>query len=353
MKKLLAFLLLSLYAPVGFACTTFLLSRDGKHFFGRNYDWVTGNGVVLVNARGLQKTSLKAEAGKSLDWVSQFGSVTFNQYGKENPTGGMNEKGLVVELMWLQEARYPGSDSRPALDVLQWIQYQLDCSETVDDVIASDRILRIASSGNAPLHYLVADAGGNAAAIEFLEGKMVVHKGTDLPYPVLANTVYSEAVKQTVPAAQQPSRTFTDNSLSRFATACSMVTRFKDPATKAAPVDYAFSILGAVAQGDFTKWSIVYDISGRGIHFITHDRKERKSLSFSELNFSCTAQPLAYRLESAQKGNIVPFFSPLDAATHRAILEKSVKESRAYVQLPREEVDKVAGYFSGPVCSTK
>ncbi|HEY1115662.1 MAG TPA: linear amide C-N hydrolase, partial [Chitinophagaceae bacterium] len=306
MKKLLALLLLALYAPFGFACTTFLLSRDGKHYFGRNYDWVTGNGVVLVNARGLQKESLEAEKGVPLKWVAEFGSVTFNQYGRENPTGGMNEKGLVVELMWLQEARYPGTDSRPALDVLQWIQYQLDCSETVEDVIASDRLVRIASSGNAPLHYLVADAQGHAATIEFLDGRMVVHQGADLPYPVLTNTPYSEALKRTAPARQLSSHSFTDNSLGRFATACAMVSGFKDPATTDAPVDYAFSILGKVAQGDYTKWSIVYDISGRGIHFVTHDRRQRKSMALKDISFSCAVPLQAFPLEAAANGNIVP-----------------------------------------------
>ena len=353
MKKSLALLLLALYAPFGFACTTFLLSRDGKHYFGRNYDWITGNGVVMVNARGLQKESLKAEKDQPLDWVARFGSITFNQYGRENPTGGMNEKGLVVELMWLQEARYPGEDSRPALDVLQWVQYQLDCSETVEDVIASDRLVRIASSGNAPLHYLVADAKGNAATIEFLNGKMVVHKGADLPYPVLTNTPYAEALKRTAPATQQSSQAYTDNSIGRFATACAMVTRFKDPATAVAPVDYAFSILGEVAQGNYTKWSIVYDISGRGIHFITHDRQQRKSISFKDVNLSCSTQPLAFPLESTAKGNIAPLMKPLDALAHRTILEKSVRESSTTVQLPREEVDKVAGYFTGPRCAAK
>jgi penicillin V acylase-like amidase (Ntn superfamily) len=353
MKKLVALMLLALYAPFGFACTTFLLSKEGKYFFGRNYDWVTGNGIVLVNARGLQKTSLKAEGGKMLNWVSQFGSVTFNQYGKENPTGGMNEKGLVVELMWLQEARYPGKDSRPALDVLQWIQYQLDCSESVEDVIATDRLLRIASSGNAPLHYLVADARGAAATIEFLDGRMVVHKGPDLPYPVLANTVYSEALERTAPASQQALKPFNDNSLARFATACSMVARFRDPATKAAPVDYAFSILNKVAQGDFTKWSIVYDINDRSLYFTTHDHKERKTLSLSGIDFSCSAPLRAFPLESPKSGDIASALAPLDASTHRAILEKSVKESNAYVQLSKDEVDKVAGYFAQPSCIVK
>ena len=65
--------------------------------FGRNYDWVTGEGIVSTNLRGLQKTSLQMGDGSALNWVSNYGSITFNQYGKEFPTGGMNEKGLVVE----------------------------------------------------------------------------------------------------------------------------------------------------------------------------------------------------------------------------------------------------------------
>ena len=64
--------------------------------------------------------------GNTISWVSQYGSITFNQYGKEFPTGGMNEKGLVVELMWLDGTIYPQPDERPAIGVLQWIQYQLD-----------------------------------------------------------------------------------------------------------------------------------------------------------------------------------------------------------------------------------
>jgi penicillin V acylase-like amidase (Ntn superfamily) len=353
MKKLLALLLLALYAPFGFACTTFLLSKDGKHYFGRNYDWVTGNGMVMVNARGVEKTSLKAEKDKPLGWISEFGSVTFNQYGKENPTGGMNEKGLVVELMWLESTGYPQEDQRPALDVLQWVQYQLDCSETVSEVIASDREVRIARTGNAPLHYLVADATGAAATIEFLNGKMVVHQGADLPYPVLTNTIYSESLKQTSSALQQTSKRFDDNSVDRFATACRMVSRFKDPATAAAPVDYAFSILNQVAQGDYTRWSIVYDISGKGIYFITHDRRQRKHLSFGDVSFSCAAPPMAFDLKSAASGNIAPSMAPLNAQTNRAVLEQSVRESSTHVQVPKEEVDKVADYFKELRCAAR
>ncbi|MCW3110901.1 MAG: linear amide hydrolase, partial [Segetibacter sp.] len=89
--------------------------------FGKNYDWMTGTGSVNTNLRGLAKSSLPLEGGNILKWTSKYGSTTFNQYGKEFPNGGMNEKGVVVELMWLTESKYPTQDNRSALSVLQWI----------------------------------------------------------------------------------------------------------------------------------------------------------------------------------------------------------------------------------------
>src|SRR6476661_8567911 len=164
MKKIIWSFLLCIVAKITLACTTFVIDKDGHIIFGRNYDWISGAGIVHTNQRGLFKTSLKGNDGGTISWVSKFGSITFNQYGKEFPTGGMNENGLVVELMWLDGARYPEKDARPALGVLQWIQYQLDNAATTEEVISSDALLRIESK-SVPLHYLVADASGTVASI--------------------------------------------------------------------------------------------------------------------------------------------------------------------------------------------
>jgi penicillin V acylase-like amidase (Ntn superfamily) len=73
------------------ACTTFFLKKNGQMVFGKNYDWITGTGSINTNLRGLQKSSLPLDNGNMLKWISRYGSVTFNQYGKEFPNGGMNE----------------------------------------------------------------------------------------------------------------------------------------------------------------------------------------------------------------------------------------------------------------------
>ena len=68
--------------------------------------------MVCTNLKGLYKTSLKTGNANTISWVSKYGSITFNQYGKEFPTGGMNETGLVVELMWAAGSQYPKPDNR-------------------------------------------------------------------------------------------------------------------------------------------------------------------------------------------------------------------------------------------------
>ncbi len=353
MKKLAVLFLLTLYVSFSFACSTFLLSKDGHHVFGRNYDWVSGNGMVMVNARGLKKTSFSPPGAEKVSWLSRWGSITFNQYGKEFPHGGMNEAGLVVELMWLTETTYPAADGRAGVNELQWIQYQLDNCATVEDVIATDQLLRIDRMGAAPLHYLVADARGNAATIEFIKGKMVVHRGKDLPYPVLTNTVYSDALRRVENGKALAVASFTDNSLDRFATACRMVQQFKEAKNVQKPIDYAFDILDKVAQGPYTKWRIVYDITDRKIFFTTSDNTQRRYFAFSDFDFACNRPSLAFHLSDRKGGAVAPFFAPLDYTTNKTLIQKTAQESRSAIRIPAELINSASGYFQEVKCEKR
>jgi choloylglycine hydrolase len=192
MKRISLLLLLLISSTIAFGCTTFVLKTNNGLVFGRNLDWVSDNGVIVENKKNVTKTSLVFSPEKPIQWTSKYGSITFNQFGKEFPFGGINEKGLVVEIM-LANAAYPLADERPAVNELQWIQYQLDNSGTIEDVINSDALLRI-SKIKQELHFLICDSTGSTAVIEFKNNKMVVYKGNDLPIPVLENDVYSKSV---------------------------------------------------------------------------------------------------------------------------------------------------------------
>jgi penicillin V acylase-like amidase (Ntn superfamily) len=338
LKKIIGSLFLMICFVTTQACTTFLLHHNGQLAFGRNYDWMADAGMVCTNLRGLAKTSLKNEDGATVSWVSRYGSITFNQYGKEMPTGGMNEQGLVVELMWLDGTVYPKPDQRPSIGVLQWIQYQLDNSATIDEVIATDSKLRIASTGT-PLHYLVADARGNAATIEFLNGKMVVHKGGELPFPVLTNDTYEQSVK-----SKNNQVSASDHSLQRFSTACNMIQQYKASPGNGSVIDRSFEILDKVSQGEFTKWSIVYDITNKKIYFKTEQFPEIRSLLFSSFDFSCKESPKTINMNVAGKGDISANFSKFSTGFNQQIVEKTLEQSSPHIVLSREQKEGLLAY---------
>lgn len=349
MKRILLFLVLGLYGQFIFACTTFCINKNGQIVFGRNYDWVTGAGIVNTNQRGLFKTSMKSGNAATVSWISKYGSITFNQYGKEFPTGGMNEKGLVVELMWLDGTRYPAEDNRPAVGVLQWIQYQLDNAATTAEVIASDSRLRI-NERATPIHYLIADASGKVATIEFLNGKMVVHKDDKLPFPVLTNDTYAASVQSAKTLVGKPAVSLDNNSLDRFVKACSMVKQFNESDINMPVTDFAFSLLDKVSQGSFTRWSIVYDITNKKVHFKTEANKSIKSFQFSAFDFACNKPAKMFNMNQDVKGDIDNRFILPDKKIKQEVLKQAVSESSDRVSISKKDEEALLGFEEGVIC---
>jgi choloylglycine hydrolase len=359
MKKLFFIALIFYFsAEMLSACTTFFIRKNGQFAFGRNYDWLTDAGLVCSNLRGLLKTSMKMPEGSVVKWISKYGSITFNQYGKEFPNGGMNEMGLVVEMMWLDGSQYPKPDKRPSMYVLQWIQYQLDNCASIKEVLASNKKIRISKEGNAPVHYLVADASGEAATIEFLEGRMVVHKGSSLPLAVLANTSYATSSKLVMGAESEydndktpASQSYSDNSVRRFASACSMVKKYEEQNINKPIVDYSFEILDKVNQPEFTKWSIVYDINNKLVYFKSASYPEIKSIAFADVDLSCGGKAVSFNMNQASSGNISKQLVPFSSELNLAIMSKAVAESKSQVPFNDEYIKSTIAYADAIECS--
>ena len=309
--------------------------------------------MVCTNLRGLSKTSLPWTEKTTIKWVSKYGSITFNQYGKEFPTGGMNEKGLVVEMMWMEGAKYPEPDQRAAVGVLQWIQYQLDNCATVDEVIANDSRIRLTPFGNPPVHYLVADASGRAATVEFLNGKMTVHKGAELPLPVLTNTDYATSSKMLKNALTTGDTTvaFNDNSLQRFATACSMVQHFYATGSKLPLIEFSFNVLEKVSNDDFTKWSIVYDITNKRVYFKSKTSPRLKWIDYSDVDFACGSGSMAVDMNQVIEGNVYTQFKPLTNRTNTEILQRAALASKSQIPISEADIRRDVEYAAGIKCN--
>ncbi|HEY7216086.1 MAG TPA: hypothetical protein VIC28_15795 [Thermoanaerobaculia bacterium] len=339
-----ATLLLQPLPPAG-ACTTFCLKRGPRAVFGKNYDWSVGDGLVMVNKRGVAKAAALPPQEKPAAWVSRYGSVTFNQYGREFPNGGMNEAGLAVELMWLDETVYPAADGRPALGCLEWIQYQLDNYATAAEVARNAGRLRVSS--DAKVHYLACDRSGGCASVEFIGGRPVVHTGASLPARALTNHTYEDSLRFRERTRGDAKARQGMGSLQRFARASARVEDYS--ARGGDPVRYAFDTLDNVAQGDYTRWSIVYDLSAGRVYWRTRENRRVRSVSLNAFDFSCTV-PVKLLDIAKGAGDVAPLFADYTPAANRRLVTSSVRQTEFLAHTPEEEIAEVARHPETTSC---
>lgn len=297
------------------ACTTFVLKDSKQILFGRNFDFNVGSGFVVNNPKGLSKYALVDHEKNIMRWTSRYGSITFNQFGREFPYEGMNEKGLVVALMILTKTKYPEIDNRKVISPLQWIQYQLDVASTVDEVIASNSILRISKELPVGIHFLVCDAKGKAATIEFVDGKMVCHAEKQLPIPLLTNNTYDESIsylknfdimggKKSILWNSYYDIDWTQNfTLSVNQLFAIAAKKMHNPCDTLNLVGKAFDVLQAITVKDYTKWSVVFDISNKIIYFKNAKRKDVVKLNLANFDFESNNKVMILDIQSATSAN--------------------------------------------------
>ena len=340
-----------------FPCTTFIF-RVGDHlYFGRNLDWITGTGLIMTNQRNLEKVALVDSTKKPIMWISKYGSITFNQVGKDLPYGGINEAGLVVEHMTLEKTVYSTDDDRGAIEPCQWIQFQLDNYSTVEEVIQSDKLIRIIDS-SSKFHFLICDRFGHSAVIEFINGEMVYYTGDDLPYEALANSSYKESIE----CINNHGDTQSDRSLYNFTTAAQMIST-SDSSSRNNPLDYGFSVLNSVSQGLGTKWSIVYDITAMKFYIkvfetpvIIGEQKifmkqqgecKIKVVDIKEFNFDCAQTSRVLDLEYDTEGLVNQYFIEYTTDINKEFISKAFtffKNWGTDITIKDEEMNYLAKY---------
>ena len=176
------------------ACTRAVyLGDNGDVITARSMDWKVDVATNLyVLPRGIERTG---QAGpKSAKWTARYGSVVATGYDVST-TDGMNEKGLVANLLWLVESEYPQRrGNKPGLAISLWAQYVLDNFGSVAEAVAAlerepfaivtDKVL--GEDRQATLHLSLSDATGDSAIIEYIGGRQVIHH--DRRYQVMTNS---------------------------------------------------------------------------------------------------------------------------------------------------------------------
>ena len=181
-------------AGVADACTRFVYHGAGNEVMtGRSMDYKVDTDTHLwVFPRGMARDG--AAGPGSLQWTSRYGSVIASAYDIAT-TDGMNEAGLVANLLWLAESQYPQRGSgKPGMSISVWTQYMLDNFASVEEavkVLAEEPFTLV--SGTLPgedrvatLHLSLSDASGDSAIIEYIDGKQVIHHSR--AYTVMTNS---------------------------------------------------------------------------------------------------------------------------------------------------------------------
>ena len=191
-----ALLLLSAAMSItAYACTRAVyLGPEGTIITVRSMDWETDLGSNLwVFPRGMRRDG--AAGPNSINWTSKYGSVVASAF-EAATADGMNEKGLVANMLYLAESEYPQapptSKSQP-MSISVWTQYVLDNYATVEEVVAGARedtfyVLPVQTpDGHAgTVHLAVSDPTGDSAIFEYIGGKLIIHHGKE--YQVMTNS---------------------------------------------------------------------------------------------------------------------------------------------------------------------
>lgn len=167
--------------------------KDGQTVTGRSMDWLEDMQTNLwIIPRGMSHDGGMGEKG--FKWTSKHGSVIASVY-EAGTADGMNEKGLVANLLFLVESEYPSGngDKRPQMSISAWTQYMLDNFATVAEAVAEMRkeafrpVMVVAPNGaEGRIHMSISDTTGDSAIFEYLGGKLVIHHGRQ--YQVMTNS---------------------------------------------------------------------------------------------------------------------------------------------------------------------
>ncbi len=317
------------------ACSTFLLNKNDTVIIGHNLDdYIEVPGAVFINKRGVRKESIswtdftcmcaKKQKNTRIQWISKYGSVTYNTWGKDFIDGGMNDQGLYIGEMTLLGTSWLKSQN-PAFHHHFFMQYVLDNFRTTEEVI--DILDKIIIDGHCQWHYFVGDKNGNTAVIEFLNDKTNIYEGEQMPVKVLCNRAYDKELKL-MPDNDSIYNKMLENDYTskdlRFMLAAKKIDEYNEK-TDIPVVNYVFSILKEMDMGN-NRWSVVYDLTNSKMFFRTSLGQDVKFIDFKSFDFNCNTPIQLFDINSDISGNVAGKFVNYSTELNEEFIQKNFDE---------------------------
>jgi hypothetical protein len=180
-----------------FACTGFTArSPQGERLLGRNFDWYRHPALLLfadppdgfASVSMVDISYLGFKGPIDLEDPAGLSELLKSPY---LPFDGMNERGLAVGMMAVPHSEGGDDPAKPTLDSLEAIRLLLDYAADVDQAIVLLEQYNVDWGGGPAIHYMLADASGASAVVEYIGGQPQVFRSPH-SWQISTNFLFAE-----------------------------------------------------------------------------------------------------------------------------------------------------------------
>ncbi|MCC5788591.1 MAG: linear amide C-N hydrolase [Opitutales bacterium] len=286
---------------------------------------------LWIFPRGMERNG---EVGdNSITWVSRYGSIVASSWDIASPDG-MNEKGLVANMLWLVTSEYPSfsADSdHKGLTIAAWAQYALDNFATVEEAVkalAEEPFVVVTdfipgTDKFTTVHLSLSDASGDSAIFEYIDGQLVIHH--DSSYQVMTNDpVFAEQLAINQYWQDIPGTSFlpgTNRASDRFVRASYYLQAIPQTSDPKIAIASVFSVIRntSVPYGistddqphiSNTRWRVVADHKHRTYYFENVLTPNVFKVDLRDIDFSKSTKVKKLSLDGGEiySGNALPHF---------------------------------------------
>jgi len=180
-----------------YACTAITLkAEDGDLLTGRTMEWgnFNFNSEIRVVPKNYEFIGSTPDNKPGLKWTAKYGFAGISVFNQNAFTSGLNEKGLVVALLYhpnfAKYAKYDPNQADKTIGPLDVTTFLLTTCENIKDVREAMKKIKVTAVIEPiikippPVHFIVSDQKGNQIVIEFRNGEVIIY---DAPLGILTN----------------------------------------------------------------------------------------------------------------------------------------------------------------------
>jgi hypothetical protein len=259
------------------ACSLFAALGDADNeVYGRNFDWHYSPALLLFSdppdgyaSVSMVNIAYLGYAGNQLRALVKHPLIERSALllAPLFPLDGMNEYGLAIGMAAVPPGGMRPDPNKETLDSLMIIREMLDHARDVDEAVDIMSSYNVDMRGGPPIHYLVADASGRAALVEFYQGEMHVFPN-HMPWHLATNFLRAAA-------GDSP-----EGHCWRYDRINERLRQTEGRMTS----QEAMNLLADVSQGG-TQWSVVYEMNSGAVN-VAMGRAYEQVHTFSLMNES-------------------------------------------------------------------